>query len=106
MTAAEIERAAMSGGTLPVGLEQPEQLLFLSMRALYREYRCKSITREAARKEKFMIFREYEKAAMWHRVFRESVKRQNAAAPLLANIEKHGCGLCQELLKIMDGRSK
>lgn len=54
------EKIAMAGGSMPDGLEYPDQILFLSLRLLYDSYRRKLIDRESATREKVELLRTYE----------------------------------------------
>ena len=54
------ENIAMAGGEMPIGLEYPDQILFLGLRMLYESYRRKMIDRETAAREKFELIREYD----------------------------------------------
>lgn len=56
---AELERAAAAGHGLPDGLRPPEQLLFLSLRALYRDFYAKQLTRGQAHLEKGKVLAQY-----------------------------------------------
>lgn len=56
----KIERLAMAGEPMPHGLNMPDQLLFLCLRDLYHQYRAGFVDREAAKKEKTAILREWE----------------------------------------------
>lgn len=55
----EIERTAAAGYGLPEGLRPPEQLLFLSLRAIYRDFYARQLTREQARQEKGRVLEQY-----------------------------------------------
>ena len=54
------EKDAMAGLEMPDGLSYPDQILYLSLRMLYRQYHQKIIDREAATKEKKRLLVEYE----------------------------------------------
>jgi hypothetical protein len=53
------EKDAMAGLEMPNGLSYPDQILYLSMRMLYRQYYQKIIDRETATKEKKKLIDEY-----------------------------------------------
>jgi hypothetical protein len=53
------EKDAMAGLEMPDGLSYPDQILYLSMRMLYRQYYQKIIDRETATKEKKKLIDEY-----------------------------------------------
>ena len=53
------EKDAMAGLEMPDGLSYPDQILYLSLRMLYRQYYQKVIDRETATKEKKKLLDEY-----------------------------------------------
>ena len=53
------EKDAMAGLEMPNGLSYPDQILYLSLRMLYRQYYQKAIDREMATKEKKKLLHEY-----------------------------------------------
>lgn len=57
----DFEQAAMNGDELPGGLSQEEQLLFLSLRALYAQKRAGYISREQGSAEKRKLVAEFKR---------------------------------------------
>ena len=53
------EKDAMAGLEMPDGLSYPEQILYLGLRMLYRQYYQKAIDRDTATKEKKKLLDEY-----------------------------------------------
>ena len=53
------EKYAMAGLEMPDGLSYPDQILYLELRMLYRQYFQKVIDRETATKEKKKLLDEY-----------------------------------------------
>ena len=53
------EKDAMAGLEIPDGLSYPDQILYLGLRMLYRQYFQKVIDREIATKEKKKLLEEY-----------------------------------------------
>ena len=53
------EKDAMAGLEMPDGLSYPDQILYLELRMLYRQYYQKIIDRETATKEKKKLLDEY-----------------------------------------------
>ena len=104
MTVDEIETAARHGSDLPGSLTQPEQLLFLSFRYLYAQYRIGSITRDQASIEKKRLLHEFEMANFRYEMFMETAKMRNRLSAYLTEIEKGGCDKCRLAVKIFDGR--
>ena len=65
------EKDAMAGLEMPDGLAYPDQILYLSLRMLYRQYYQKMIGRETATKEKKKLLDEYKIYQ-----FREELEKQ------------------------------
>ena len=59
MTTDELERIASTDAEMPEGLELPEQLLFLTLRELYRNYHSGAVNRDRAKREKQRIYVAY-----------------------------------------------
>ena len=53
------EKDAMAGMEMPDGLSYPDQVLYLELRLLYRQYYQKIIDRETAVKEKKKMIEQY-----------------------------------------------
>ena len=65
------EKDAMAGLEMPYGLSYPDQILYISLRMLYRQYYQKIIDRETAMKEKKKLLDEYKVYQ-----FREELEKQ------------------------------
>ena len=65
------EKDAMAGLEMPNGLAYPDQILYLCLRMLYRQYYQKTIDRETATKEKKKLLDEYKVYQ-----FREELEKQ------------------------------
>lgn len=57
----DFEQAAMSGSELPDGLNQEQQLLYLSLRGLYAQKRAGYISREQGSAEKKKLVAEFKR---------------------------------------------
>lgn len=104
--AEEIERLAMKGNPLPDGYTQPQVLLYLSFRMLYREYRNQVITRAQAKAEKAKILKAYDQAQFMWSVFWDSAQIRNRVSEQLTKINRDGCEYCRAVIEIFDGRKK
>lgn len=102
----EIERLAMSGCDVPKEYNQPEQLLFLSLRILHWEYRHGIITLEQAKGEKHLLVQEFQREQQFHEIYMEDVRIRNTMSHRLTAAEKNGCPHCRELVQIFDGRKR
>ena len=65
------EKDAMAGLEMPNGLSYPDQIQYLSLRMLYRQYYQKIIERDTATKEKKKLLDEYKVYQ-----FREELEKQ------------------------------
>ena len=65
------EKDAMAGLEMPNGLSYPDQILYLSLRMLYRQYYQKIIERDTATNEKKKLLDEYKVYQ-----FREELEKQ------------------------------
>lgn len=63
------EKQAMNGDPLPQGLEYPDQILYLGLRLLYKQYRIGLVSREQATEEKRQLLQEYEKMIYRHKMY-------------------------------------
>ena len=104
MTTKEIETMAMQGFGLPDGLSLPEQMLFLSLRALYGDYHAHRIDRQQAKTEKRSLIQQFNTAQSLYRMYSVSAQRYHAATALLHDVEKVGCDRCRHLARVLDGR--
>nr|DAG55436.1 MAG TPA: hypothetical protein [Caudoviricetes sp.] len=59
LTPDALERTAAAGHALPNGLRPPEQLLFLSLRHIYRDFYANLLTRDQAHREKTEALQQY-----------------------------------------------
>ena len=55
------EQAARQGHDMPEGLTLPDQMAYVALRSIYREFREKYMDREQASREKRLLRREWEK---------------------------------------------
>lgn len=100
----EIERLAITGCEVPREYNQPEQLLFLSLRIMHWEYRHQIISLEQARREKECLLSTFFHAQRWDEIYRDTVRIRNAMSHVLVEAEKNGCAQCRELIRLFDGR--
>ena len=104
ISAKDIEKLAMKGDLLPDGYTQPQALLYLSFRALYREYRNRVITREQAKIEKARLLKAFEQAQFMWSVFWDSAQIRNRVSTELTKINLNGCEHCRKVVEIFEGR--
>lgn len=59
------ELNAMRGEEMPDGLSTPDQMLYLSLRMLYNQYKTGIVSREVASREKKKLLRKWELNLIW-----------------------------------------
>lgn len=101
-----IERAAAKGEELGDDLSLPDQLLFLSLRSLYAQWRSKIIDQEKAKSEKRRLLAEHELARFYYESYKATVELRNRVSSELVEIEKNGCDQCKRIVRLFDGREK
>nr|DAI95736.1 MAG TPA: hypothetical protein [Caudoviricetes sp.] len=106
LTPDQIERSAMHNDSLPSGLTQPEQLLYMSFRCLYTSYRAGTITREQAQSEKRELLSEYDKAMRLHEIFKNTCRAQVKLGGMSKEVEQGDCDRCKKIMRILDGRER
>lgn len=101
-----IEKAAAKGEELGEDLSQPDQLLFLSLRMLYAQWRAKLIDSEKAKSEKRRLLAEHELARFYYDSYVSVVELRHRIDAELIEIEKNGCDKCKRVVRLFDGREK
>lgn len=99
-----LQTVAFNGGPMPDGLVTSEQLLFLSLRSIYRDYRTGAIDKAQTQREKAETLRSYDTNAFSERMDAEMMDRIRRSEAVRHEIELGGCELCRRLVKILDGR--
>jgi hypothetical protein len=96
----------MAGNELPDDLSSPDQLLYLSFRELYKQFRSGTITKEQAKVEKGKLLSAHELAAFYYSSYLETVQMRNRIGSQLVELEKCGCPACVKAVRLFDGRDK
>ena len=73
----ELNVIAAKGDPLPDGLTAPEQLYFLSLRQIYRDYRTGALDLETAKAEKIKAVDAYLDNMFMHNLYEHNVKIEN-----------------------------
>lgn len=101
----EISRYAMTSSEIPEGCDDAAAMLFLTLRALYREYEKGYITQEQATKEKAKALRAYEGWRFWENIFAETARRNNELDKIKPAIAAGSCETCKKIIAITEGRT-
>ena len=103
MKVEDLERAAAAGSEMPEDLDMPEQLLFLTLRELYSNYRAGAVNKERARREKQRVMVAYngltagQRVVEAHRDIRRRIERH------MGSLYRCDCPHCQKLIRLLDG---
>ncbi len=102
----EIETAAAKGLDLEDfgDMMLPDTWLYLSFRALYKEFRSGTINKETASKMKRRLSAQYELAKFGECAGKWHIDRVNALSVLCTEAEKTGCEMCKKLVRAFNGR--
>ena len=85
------EKEAMAGLEMPDGLSYPDQILYLGLRMLYRQYYQKIIDRETATKEKKKLLGEYRRNQFQDEMGKHWVKIIRGTEIAMSNFRKNPC---------------
>ena len=99
----ELNILAAKGQPLPENLTSPEQLYFLSLRALYTDYRNKSITVEQAKKERKQLSKAFIENMYNFQMYKHQTEVHLIYARNFQDIKKNGCEVCNRLYKVLCG---
>lgn len=103
MTEKEIEQIAASGEEMPDNLELPEQLLLLTLRELYSNYKNGVVNKERAKREKSRIMVAYGEVCSEYKAAKQHVEIQKRLEKNIGELYKNGCPNCQKLIRIFAG---
>ena len=103
MTTTELERLAASEEEMPDGLTMPEQLLYLTLRELYGNFRSGAVNRDRAKREKSRILVAYQGLANEHKIVEQHLSIRKRLNKNIGDIYKCGCQNCMKLINIFNG---
>lgn len=99
----QLERLAASDEEMPDGFGLPEQLLFLTLRELYKNFRSGAVNRDRAKREKSRILVAYRGLASEYAVVEQHLKIRKRLTKNIGDIYKCGCQNCRKLINIFNG---
>lgn len=99
----ELEKIASEGGELPDGVSLPEQLLFLTLRELYSNFRNGTVNRERAKREKQRIMVAYGQLSNSYKVVEQHQAINKRLQKYIGEIYKCDCPNCRKLINIFIG---
>lgn len=99
----QLERLAASDEEMPDNLGLPEQLLFLTLRELYKNFRSGAVNRDRAKREKSRILVAYQGLANEYKVVEQHLSIRKKLTQNIGDIYKCGCQNCRKLINIFNG---
>lgn len=99
----QLERLAASDEEMPDGLAMPEQLLFLTLRELYKNFRSGTVNRERAKREKSRIIVAYQGLTSEYAVVEQHLSIRKRLTKNIGDIYKCGCQNCRKLINVFNG---
>ncbi len=103
MTTEELERLAANDAEMPDDLDMPEQLLFLTLRELYSNFRSGAVNRERGKREKSRIMVAYGELKGEYSIVEEHLKVRERLKGNIGELYECGCPNCRHLLNIFVG---
>lgn len=99
----KIERLAADGSDMPDDLELPEQLLYLTLRELYGNFRSGHVNRDRAKREKSRIMVAYYELRQEYDLAKQYVEVRERLKHNIGELYNCGCPNCRKLINIFTG---
>lgn len=106
MTTDELERFAANDLEMPDDLEMPEQLLYLTLRTLYQNFRSGAVNRDRAKREKSRIYVAYQSLKGEYKIVEHHLEIRQRLSHCLGDLYKSSCANCRKLLNVFVGIDK
>lgn len=103
MTTDEIERLAAGLEEMPDGLDTPDQMLFLTLRELYGNFRSGYVNRERAKREKSRIYVAYYELKNQYTIMEQHLGIRRRLQNTIGDVYQCGCENCRKLLNVFVG---
>ena len=103
MTTDELERLAASDAEMPEDIELPEQLLYLTLRVLYQNFRSGAVNRDRAKREKSRIYVAYQKLQSEYKITKHHLQIRERLSKNIGELYSCGCPHCKHLLNVFNG---
>ena len=99
----ELEKLAASGAEMPDNLGLPEQLLFLTLRELYNNYKSGAVNRERGQREKKRIMLAYNGLKTDFAIVDYHMKLRRRLEHEVGTLYKCDCEHCRKFVRVLDG---
>ena len=103
MTVNEIEQLAVRDENMPDGLDIGEQLLFITLRTLYSNFRSGAINKERGAREKQQILSAYKQVRLDCDIMQYYQQINQRVANHLEELYSCGCPHCKKLIELFSG---
>ena len=103
MTTEELERLAATDAEMPEELAMPEQLLYITLRTLYSNFRSGLVNRERAKREKSRIYVAYQNLKNEYKATEQHLEIKRRLSHNISELYQCGCPNCKRLLNIFVG---
>lgn len=103
MTTNEIEQLAAKNIDIPAELDMGEQLLFITLRTLYQNFKTGKVSRERGAKEKQEILNAYKNIRLECDTMKFYQQINTRVARSLEELYKCGCPNCKHLIELFSG---
>ena len=103
MTTDELERLAAADEEMPDDLAMPEQLLYLTLRTLYQNFRSGAVNRDRAKREKSRIYVAYNGLRSNYRATEEHIKIRKRLSHNIGELYQCDCASCRKSINIFQG---
>ena len=99
----QLERLAASDEEMPDELDMPEQLLYLTLRTLYQNFRSGAVNRDRAKREKSRIYVAYYNLGNKYKATEEHAEIRQRLSHHIGELYQCDCANCRKLLNIFTG---
>lgn len=103
MTVNEIEQLAVRDEDMPDGLDVGEQLLYITLRTLYSNFRSGAINKERGAREKQQILAAYKQVRLDCDIMNYYQQINQRVANHLEELYSCGCPHCKKLIELFSG---
>ena len=103
MTVNEIEQLAVRDEDMPDGLDVGEQLLYITLRTLYSNFRSGAINKERGAREKQQILAAYKQVRLDCDIMNYYQQINQRVARHLEELYSCGCPHCKKLIELFSG---
>lgn len=102
----DVAERARTNQLLSAGMPLSAQMLYYTLRGIYRAYAAKELSLEQAKSAKHCALKDYDSNALDEEIYHEYARRGVEISLVLGRAEKCGCEYCREISRLFDGRQR